>query len=224
MGEIIAFKRSDGKDCSGYYAGPAAGDKAPGVVVIQEWWGLNDQIKGVANRLADLGYQALVPDLYRGKVTVEAAEANHLMSSLNFGDAATQDIRGAVQHLKKMSSKVGVVGYCMGGALTVLSAVFVKELDAACSWYGFPPADAADVKTISIPLQMHFAEQDQFFTPEQARALEGRLKDGKVKYETFWYKANHGFGNEINLIGTYNAEATKLAWQRTTEFFAKHLK
>jgi len=237
MGEIIAFKRSDGKDCSGYYAGPAAGDKAPGVVVIQEWWGLNDQIKGVANRLADLGYRALVPDLYRGKVTVEAAEANHLMSSLNFGDAATQDIRGAVQHLKRMSStvrqahrgeetrtKVGVVGYCMGGALTVLSAVFVKELDAACSWYGFPPAEAADVKTISIPLQMHFAEQDGFFTPEQARALEGRLKDGKVKYESFWYKANHGFGNEVNLIGTYNAEATKLAWQRTTDFFAKHLK
>ena len=237
MGEIIAFKRSDGKDCSGYYAGPSAGDKAPGVVVIQEWWGLNDQIKGVANRLADLGYRALVPDLYRGKVTVEAAEANHLMSSLNFGDAATQDIRGAVQHLKRMSStvrqahrgeetrtKVGVVGYCMGGALTVLSAVFVKELDAACSWYGFPPAEAADVKTISIPLQMHFAEQDGFFTPEQARALEGRLKDGKVKYESFWYKANHGFGNEVNLIGTYNAEATKLAWQRTTDFFAKHLK
>ena len=237
MGEIITFKRSDGKDCSGYYAGPAAGDKAPGVVVIQEWWGLNDQIKGVANRLADLGYRALVPDLYRGKVTVEAAEANHLMSSLNFGDAATQDIRGAVQHLKRMSStvrqahrgeetrtKVGVVGYCMGGALTVLSAVFVKELDAACSWYGFPPAEAADVKTISIPLQMHFAEQDGFFTPEQARALEGRLKDGKVKYESFWYKANHGFGNEVNLIGTYNAEATKLAWQRTTDFFAKHLK
>ena len=224
MGDIITFKRPDGKDCSGYYARPAAGDKGPGLVVIQEWWGLNDQIKGVANRLADLGYRALVPDLYRGKVTVEAAEANHLMSSLNFGDAAPQDIRGAVQHLKKMSSKVGVVGYCMGGALTVLSAVFVKELDGACSWYGFPPADAADVKTISIPLQMHFAEQDGFFTPDQARALEGRLKDGKVKYESFWYNANHGFGNETNLIGTYNAEATKLAWQRTTEFFAKHLK
>ena len=224
MGDIITFKRPDGKDCSGYYAGPAAGDKVPGVVVIQEWWGLNDQIKEVANRLADLGYRALVPDLYRGKVTVEAAEANHLMSTLNFGDAATQDIRGAVQHLKKMSSKVGVVGYCMGGALTVLSAVFVKELDTACSWYGFPPENAADVKTISIPLQMHFAEQDQFFTPDQARALEGRLKDGKVKYETFWYKANHGFGNEANLIGTYNAEAAELAWQRTTEFFAKHLK
>ena len=112
----------------------------------------------------------------------------------------------------------------MGGALTVLSAVFVKELDAASSWYGFPPEGAADVRTISIPLQMHFAEQDQFFTPDQARTLEARLKEGKVKYETYWYKANHGFGNEANLIGTYNAEAAKLAWQRTTDFFAKNLK
>ena len=224
MGEMITFKRPDGKDCSGYYVAPTAGERAPGVVVIQEWWGLNDQIKGVANRLADLGYRALVPDLYRGKVTVEAAEANHLMTSLNFGDAATQDICGAAQHLKKTSPKVGVVGFCMGGALTVLSAVFVKELDAASSWYGFPPEGAADVRTISIPLQMHFAEQDQFFTPDQARALEGRLKEGKVKHETYWYKANHGFGNEANLIGTYNAEAAKLAWQRTTDFFAKNLK
>lgn len=224
MGEMITFKRPDGKDCSGYYVAPTAGERAPGVVVIQEWWGLNDQIKGVANRLADLGYRALVPDLYRGKVTVEAAEANHLMTNLNFADAATQDTRGAVQHLKKTSPKVGVVGFCMGGALTVLSAVFVKELDAASSWYGFPPEGAADVRTISIPLQMHFAEQDQFFTPDQARTLEARLKEGKVKYETYWYKANHGFGNEANLIGTYNAEAAKLAWQRTTDFFAKNLK
>lgn len=224
MGEMVTFKRPDGKDCSGYYVKPAAGDRAPGVVVIQEWWGLNDQIKGVANRLADLGYRALVPDLYRGTVTVEVAEANHLMTNLNFGDAATQDVRGAVQHLKKTSPKAGVVGFCMGGALTVLSAVFVKELDAASSWYGFPPQGAADVKTIAIPLQMHFAEQDQFFTPDQARALEAKLKEGKVKHETYWYKANHGFGNEANLIGTYNADAAKLAWQRTTDFFARHLK
>jgi len=223
MGEMTMFQRPDDKQCSGYYARPGAGEGAPGVVVIQEWWGVNDQIKGVANRLAEIGYRALVPDLYRGKVTVEAAEANHLMTGLNFADAASQDIRGAVQHLKKTSPKVGVVGFCMGGALTVLSAVFVKEVDAASSWYGFPPEGAAEVKTISIPIQFHFAEQDQFFTPEQARALEAKLKEGKVQYESYWYKANHGFGNEANLIGTYNAEAANLAWQRTTEFLAKHL-
>jgi carboxymethylenebutenolidase len=224
MGEMVAFKRPDGKDCSGYYAKPAAGEKAPGLVVIQEWWGVNDQIKGVANRFADLGYRALVPDLYRGKVTVETAEANHLMTNLDFADAATQDVRGAVLHLKKTGAKVGAVGFCMGGALTVLSAVYVKELDAASSWYGFPPPEAADVRTISIPIQFHFAEKDGFFTPDQARALEARLKEGNVKFESYWYNANHGFGNETNLIGTYDAEAEKLAWQRTVDFFAKHLK
>jgi len=222
MGEMMTFKRPDGKECSGYYGEPKAGDKAPGVVVIQEWWGLNDQIKGVANRLADLGYRALVPDLYRGKVTVEVAEADHLMHNLNFADAATQDIRGAVQHLKKTGPKTGVVGFCMGGALTVLAAVHVKELNAAVSWYGFPPEQAADVRTISIPFQAHFAEQDQFFAPDQARSLEARLTSGKVKHESYWYKAQHAFGNEK---GPYhNAEAAKLAWQRTTDFFAKHLK
>ena len=224
MGEMISFKRPDGKDCSGYYAKPTAGDKAPAIVVIQEWWGLNAQIKGVADRLAALGYGALVPDLYRGKVTVEVAEASHMMTNLNFGDAAGQDIRGAVQHLKQTSAKVGVVGFCMGGALTVLAAVFVKEANAASSWYGFPPEGAADVKTISIPIQFHFAAQDQHFTPDQARALEARLKEGKVNFESHWYQANHGFGNETNLIKTYDAAAAQLAWQRTTDFFAKHLK
>jgi carboxymethylenebutenolidase len=222
MGEMINFKRPDGKDCSGYYAKPSAGDNAPAIVVIQEWWGLNDQIKAVADRLSALGYRAVVPDLYRGKVTVEVEEANHLMTNLNFADAAGQDVRGAVQHLKRTSPKAGVVGFCMGGALAVLSAVFVKEANAVSSWYGFPPEGAADVKTISIPIQFHFAAQDQFFAPDQARALEAKLKEGKVNFESYWYEANHAFGNEA---GPYhNPEAAKLAWQRTVDFFAKHLK
>src|SRR5213596_2356825 len=145
MGSIVQFERPDGKHCSGYYAEPAKDSKAPGVVVIQEWWGLNDQIKGVADKLAGLGYRALVPDLYKGKVTLDAAEAQHLMTNLDFGQAASQDIRGAAQYLKQSSAKVGVVGFCMGGALTVLAAVFVNAIDAASSWYGFPPEQAADV-------------------------------------------------------------------------------
>ena len=110
MGKTISFKRPDGQAVPGYLAEPAHPEGAPGIVVIQEWWGLNDQIRGVADRLALAGYRALVPDLYRGKSTVEAEEAHHLMDGLNFGDAATQDIRGAVQHLKAASGKVGVTG------------------------------------------------------------------------------------------------------------------
>ncbi|HET9943610.1 MAG TPA: dienelactone hydrolase family protein, partial [Terriglobia bacterium] len=139
--KTVTFKRPDGKAISGYYAEPAGGPKAPGIVVIQEWWGLNDQIKGIADRLATAGYRALVPDLYRGEVTVEAQEAQHLMSNLDFGDAAAQDIRGAVQYLKQESAKAGVSGFCMGGALTLLAAVNVPEADAAVPWYGYPPLE-----------------------------------------------------------------------------------
>src|SRR5215210_5522985 len=148
MSEKIKFKRPDGKEDSGHYVATDTGENAPGVVVIQEWWGLNDQIKGVAERLAGEGYRVLVPDLYRGKVTVEEAEAEHLMGKLDFADAATQDVRGAVQYLKENSPKVAVLGFCMGGALTILSAVHIREADAAVCWYGVPPEDAVDTRAI----------------------------------------------------------------------------
>jgi carboxymethylenebutenolidase len=222
MGQMVTFKRPDGNDCNGYLASPAGGDKAPGVVVIQEWWGLNDQIKGVAERLATLGYRALVPDLYKGKLALDMAEAKHLMTNLNFGDAATQDVRGAAQYLKQSSAKVGVVGFCMGGALTVLAAMYVKEADACSSWYGFPPEQAGDPKAITTPLQLHLAEKDASFTPDAARALLAKLNEGKVPFESYWYNASHAFGNEKGQ--NYNAECAKLAWERSMEFFAKQLK
>lgn len=219
MGETATFKRPDGKEASGYHA--SAGDNAPGMVVIQEWWGVNDQIKGVADRLAGLGYSSLVPDLYRGKVTVEAEEASHMMQNLDFADAAT-DVRGAVEHLKQSCPKVGVIGFCMGGALTVLAAVYAKATDAACCWYGVPPAEAADTRTISIPFQGHFALEDTFFTPDAVDALELRLKEGNVPHEIYRYQAAHAFGNETGPY--YNADASNLAWERSIEFLARHLK
>lgn len=100
MGEMVVFKRPDGRTCPGYLATPKTGSGALGFVCIQEWWGLNDQIKKTADRLAEAGYRALVPDLYRGKLAKAADEASHLMTNLNFPDAAEQDIRGAVQYLK----------------------------------------------------------------------------------------------------------------------------
>jgi len=137
---MIEFKRPDGQTLHGYLAEPINKENAPGIVVIQEWWGLDDEIKAVADRFAQAGYRALVPDLYRGKLALEANEAEHLMGDLNFGDAAGQDIRGAVQYLKATGSpKVAVTGFCMGGALTVLSACNVPELDGSIIWYGNPP-------------------------------------------------------------------------------------
>jgi carboxymethylenebutenolidase len=218
----ISFKRPDGKLTGGFYAEPAGGSQAPGIVVIQEWWGLNDQIKGVANKLAAAGYRALVPDLYRGRMTVDAQEAQHLMSNLNFGDAAGQDIRGAVQYLKESSARVGITGFCMGGALTLLGAVNVPEADAAAAWYGFPPLEYIDATKIKMPLMGHFSLNDAYFPIVSVAELEKKLTAAGVKFEFYRYNANHAFANETG--PSYNREAAELAWQRTAEFFAKTLR
>ena len=222
MGENINFERADGKTISGYYAVPEAGDQAPGMVVLQEWWGLNDQIKGVADRFAKEGYRALVPDLYRGKVALDVAEAEHLMTRLDFGDAATQDISGALRHLETSNTKVGVIGFCMGGILSILAAARTDDADVAIPWYGLPPEGSMEPGDIKIPLQGHYALKDEHFTPTQVDALEEKFKEAGVNYEFYKYEADHGFGNETS--ERYNPEATKLAWQRSLDFLAKHIR
>lgn len=225
MGNNVSFKRPDGKSVNGYLAEA----KGPGIVVIQEWWGLNDQIKGVADKLAAAGYRALVPDLYRGKATVDAKEAEHLMKGLNFGDAAGQDVRGAVQFLKKDSTKVGVTGFCMGGALTILSAANVPEADAAVVWYGFPPLDYVDASKIKAPMLGHFATRDTAFPIGKVDELEKKLRAANVKFEFHRYDAKHAFANEtanekkLDFL-EYDAKLAAQAWQRTMDFLAKTLK
>nr|WP_087497339.1 dienelactone hydrolase family protein [Curvibacter sp. AEP1-3] len=229
---MVTFTRPDGKTVQGYLAEPTAPQSTsnpPAVVVIQEWWGLNDQIKGVADRLATAGYQALVPDLYRGKATVEAEEAHHLMTGLDFGDAASQDIRGAVQFLKARAPKVGLTGFCMGGALTLLGATQAPELDAAAVWYGCPPLDYIDASKIKAPLLGHWATQDEFFKIDVVDGLEAKLTAAGVSYEFHRYLAHHAFANET-AVGTHRTPATQYdpvwaqqAWDRTLRFFGKHL-
>ena len=230
MGKMISYKRPDGQSVNGYLAEPAQAKGAPGMVVLQEWWGLNDQIKGVADRLAAAGYRALVPDLYRGKVAVEAKEAEHLMGDLNFGDAAGQDVRGAVQHLKSSgSAKAGVTGFCMGGALTLLSAVNVPEADAAVAWYGFPPLEYIDASKIKAPLLGHFAIDDVPFPIAKLDELEKKLRGANVRFEFHRYKAKHAFANETAdekklAMVQYNPQAAAQAWGRTMQFLDRNLK
>jgi carboxymethylenebutenolidase len=222
MGEMIQFKRPDGKTCPGYLATPKSGQGAPGFVCIQEWWGLNDQIKKTADRLAEAGYRALVPDLYRGKVATAADEASHMMSNLNFPDAAEQDIRGSVQYLKQSSKKVAVGGFCMGGALTILAAARVPEMDAGACFYGIPDLPAAEIKKIKIPLTCHFANKDGHWTPAKVDDLEATFKQSKSKFEIFRYDAQHAFMNESR-PQVYDPASAKLAWDRTLAFLSKAL-
>ena len=171
MGTMIEFARPDGAHTTGYLA--TAGQGRPGVVVIQEWWGLNDQICGVADRFARAGYNALAPDLYKGRLTTEPDEADHLMTGLDFADATHQDLRGAARHLQAQGGKVAVMGYCMGGALTIAAAVHLPEFAAGVCFYGIPPKALADPAKIRMPLQGHFANKDDWCTPA-ADAESGR--------------------------------------------------
>jgi carboxymethylenebutenolidase len=230
MAQTIEYKRPDGQTVKGHLA--EADQPLGAVVVIQEWWGLNDQIRGVAQRFAEAGFTALVPDLYRGKSTVEAEEAHHLMSGLNFGEAAQQDIRGAVQYLKGRQigrGKVGVTGYCMGGALTVLASTMVPEMDAGVIWYGLPPLEYVDASRIKAPLQAHWATQDGAFPIASVDGLEAKFKEAKVCYEGFRYLAHHAFANETAqgrnriAITQYDAAWAQMAWDRTMRFFGTTL-
>ena len=226
---MIEFKRPDGQMLKGYLAEPSDKVNAPGIVVIQEWWGLDDEIKSVADRFAKAGYRALVPDLYRGKLALEANEAEHLMGDLNFGDAAGQDIRGAVQYLKATgSAKVAVTGFCMGGALTVLAACNVPELDGSIVWYGNPPLEYVNAQAITKPMLGHWALHDEFFSIAGVDQLEEKLKQAGVNYEFHRYDTKHAFANpKSDARGLaplkYNADAAKLAWDRTIEFLKKYI-
>ena len=222
MGEMIQVERPDGKTCPAYLVAPKAAN-APGFVCIQEYWGLNDQIKKTANRFAEAGYRALVPDLYRGKVARAADEATHMLSNLNFPDAAEQDIRGALQDLKQTSKKkVAVGGFCMGGALTLLAALCVPGMDAGACFYGLPPVDPVEFKKIKIPLICHFANQDDWCTPARVNELENLLKQSKSSFEMYRYDAKHAFMNEAR-PEVYDTASAKLAWDRTLSFLKKAL-
>jgi carboxymethylenebutenolidase len=228
MGTVVQFERCDGQLIEGYLAEPSS-PSAPAIVVIQEWWGLNAQIRGVADRLATAGYRALVPDLYRGKSTVDAEEAHHLMSGLSFGEAASQDIRGAVQFLKSTSNKVGITGFCMGGALTLLSLCAAPEADAGVVWYGCPPLDYIDATKLNVPLQGHFATQDEFFPITTIDALEQKLCAADVSFEFHRYLAHHAFANET-AVGPHRIPQTQFdpvwsqqALDRTFRFFGRWL-
>jgi len=219
MGAMIEIARPDGGTTKGYLA--TAGQGRPGVVVIQEWWGLNDQICGVADRFARAGYNALAPDLYKGRLTTEPDEANHLMTGLDFADATHQDLRGAAQHLQAQSDRVAVMGYCMGGALTIAAAVHVPEFAAGVCFYGIPPKAFADPAKVRIPLQGHFANKDDWCTPDAVDDLERTLKSAGVRHEIYRYDAAHAFANERS--AAYDVGCANQAWERMAAFLGAQI-
>ncbi len=223
MGKMMDFPRTSGGTARGYLA-EAKDPKAPGVVVIQEWWGLQGQIKSVCDRLAAAGFAALAPDLFGGKVIPyhDSAAANATMGSLDFLRSTDEEVRGAARHLAARGAKVGLTGFCMGGAVTVIGAVRIPELAAAVCFYGIPPDAAARPEDVRVPLQGHFANQDDWCTPAAVDGFEKRLRAAGKTFELFRYPGHHAFMNSERKE-VHDPEAARTAWERMLAFFRLHL-
>lgn len=225
MGEMIEFA-ANGGTARGYLALPESG-AGSGVMVIQEWWGLVPQIKGVCDRLAEAGFVALAPDLYHGELAEhdEMDKAGHLMTSLDTAQAVT-DMGGAVTALLDMDAvsdnAVGVLGYCMGGMLALLIAAHEGDrISAVAPFYGAPLGDGApDWSGLTAKVVGQFAENDDFFGPDAVNALGDELRSmGKDVSFTVHPGSGHGFTNEENPLGTFDSELTAKTWDSTIEFF-----
>ncbi len=218
---------SGSSEAHGYLAVPESGSGA-GVIVIQEWWGLTDHIAGVCDRLAGEGFVALAPDLFGGTTTHDAAEAGKLMMELPV-DQAARDLGGAVDfllgHDAVASSKVGAVGFCMGGGFVLLLAAQQGDkIGAAVPFYGVGPAVPNTYTGITAAVQGHYGEKDDFYSADDARKQEQQIREESgAQVEFFFYPAAHAFHNDANPLGTYDEENAKLAWRRTVEFLRSQL-
>jgi len=221
MGEQLSFA-ANGGSAVGYLARPAAKD-ARGLVVIQEWWGLNDHIKKVADRLAREGFLALAPDLYHGKLTKSPDEAGKLMMALDI-ERAEKDLRGSVAHLKSLSGRgVGTVGFCMGGTLSLFAACANgADVSACVVYYGGHMAVKNDFDRLQAPVLGHWAEHDDWANAN-APAIERELvKRGKPCEFHSYPGTKHAFFNDER-PEVYDEAAAELSFARTLAFFRKHL-
>eukprot|EP00455_Lapot_gusevi_P031374 TRINITY_DN33_c0_g1_i2.p1 TRINITY_DN33_c0_g1~~TRINITY_DN33_c0_g1_i2.p1 ORF type:complete len:267 (-),score=127.74 TRINITY_DN33_c0_g1_i2:54-746(-) len=210
--------------CPGYLIN--SDNKKFAVIVLQEWWGVNQQIKEKAQQLTqEFGFATLIPDLYRGNVAIDHEHAGHLMNGLDW-PGAVQDIRGAARYLKSIGyGKVGVTGFCMGGALSIAGSVLVEEIGAGVCFYGIPSKQLADPANLRVPLQLHFGTEDKlagFSDPAAANALAEVLRANNATFELFFYEgADHAFTNHTG--PNYKPEYAHLASTRMASFFQTHL-
>jgi carboxymethylenebutenolidase len=222
-GRTVQFP-ANGTTTSGYLATPQSG-KGPGVIVIQEWWGLVGHIKNVCDRFAAEGFSALAPDLYHGKTADEPDEANKLFMALNIGQAE-KDLRGTATFLAQHSStaRLGAVGFCMGGQLALFAATLNPSVAACVNFYGIHPNVKPDYSKLSGPVLGLFAEKDGFVTPKVAREVDAAIKAAGKQSEIHIYPGvDHGFFNDERK-DVYNKTSADDAWRRTLAHFRQHLK
>jgi len=222
MGTSVIFCGADGTEFSGYLA-KAGRACAPALIVVPEWWGLQGQIKGICDRFAAAGYEALAPDLYRGKVVPyhDVAAADREMKSLDFIATTDKTIGSAMRYLKQSGAKVALTGFCLGGAVAVLGAMRLPELGAAVCYYGLPSTDEGQLLQLKVPFQAHFANTDDWCTPVAVDRFESAVRSSHP-VEIHRYDAVHGFMNEER-PNAHQRRVAEQAWARTIEFLGKHL-
>jgi carboxymethylenebutenolidase len=220
----IEFPTSDGS-APGYLAAP--GGDGPAVIVLQEWWGLDEHIRSVCDRFATEGFYALAPDLYRGETAAQPSEAEQKMMAMSM-DQVEKDMCGAADYLAAQPGVegpgVGAVGFCLGGGLAIWAAASCPNIAAAVSYYYVMPHGKPDFSEIKGPVLGHFGSADEFVPLEDARKLESELTDAGVETTFEYYDgAGHAFFNDTNRLGTYDIEHAEPSWQRTTGFLRSAL-
>jgi carboxymethylenebutenolidase len=218
---------SNGGQAHGYLALPSSGT-GPGLIVIQEWWGLTSHIQDLTDRFAAAGFVALAPDLYGGRTTHDAEEAGQLMQQLP-ADRAAQDLAGAVEYLlgrdEVTGAALGAVGFCMGGGFVLALAEQQGErIAAAVPFYGVMAEVPADLSHLTAAVQGHYGEKDDFVPVAGVKALAAQLTSQSGQQpEIHFYPAGHAFLNDENLLGTYDEAQARVAWDRAVAFLHAHL-
>jgi carboxymethylenebutenolidase len=224
MAEKMVEFPANGTTTAGYLATPATG-KGPGVLVIQEWWGLVGHIKSVCDRFAAEGFSALAPDMYHGQTASEPDGAGKLFMALNIGQAE-KDLRGAAKYLAQHSStaQLGAVGFCMGGQLALFAATLNPSIGACVNFYGIHPNVKPDYARLAGPVLGLYAEKDGFVTPQVARDVDAAIRKAGKQSEIHVYPGvDHAFFNDER-PDVYDRAAAADAWRRTLAFFRQHLK
>lgn len=215
---------ANGSTAKGYLAEPA--EEGPGVVVLQEWWGVDEHIRDVCDRFASEGFVALAPDLFHGETTDQPSEAEQKMMALDMDDAV-KEMRGAVQHVaqhEKCNGNVGVVGFCLGGGLAAHAAAASDDVGATVIFYYVMPHGKPDFSQIDGPVLGHFGTGDDFISVDDANALEEEIRSAGNEVEFHYYDgAGHAFFNDTDRLGTHDPEHARNAWERTIDFFKRHL-
>lgn len=224
MSEIIDFPVS-GRTCKGHLSLPNL-EQGPGIIVLQEWWGINEHIKSILDRFADEGFVALAPDLYHGEIATKPDIAQRLMMSINIAEAE-KDLKGAINYLLNLSNvtsdQIGVVGFCMGGQLALYAACQNEKIGACVDFYGIHPKVEPNLESLFCPLLGLFGAKDTSVPPQMVHALEDKLKHFGKNYDIQIYpETGHAFFNDSRPEAYHEASAEN-AWKRTVQFFTQCL-